>query len=258
MSNENSLNLLSRRGVLGFMALAFALPAASVPLHAKVLTLYGTVSYRERVTLPTHAILQVSLVDVALADAPEGTIALTAARTRGRLPISYRLRFDDRRLRPGRTYGLKARILVDGKVWFTTTTPITVHGPVQPEILVLRAANEAAPAEPTPIGKWLAESIRSSGVIDNLQSTIEIAADGKVAGKGGCNSFGGKAAIEGDKIGFGSLAATQMACPPAIMDQETKFLAALNDAKRWMIDDQRGKLILFDGANKEILLLARM
>jgi putative lipoprotein len=257
MSRGNPLNPLSRRGLLGLMALVFALPAASVPLHAKVLTLYGTVTYRERVALPTHAILQVSLVDVALADAPEGTIALATVRTRGRLPISYRLRFEDRRLRRSRTYGLKARILVDGKEWFTTGAPITVHGPLQPEIVVERAANQA-PDEPTPIGKWLAESIRSGGVIDNLQSTIAIAADGAVAGKGGCNSFGGKATIEGDKIGFGALAATRMACPPAIMDQESKFLGALNDAKRWLIDDQRGKLILFDGANKEILLLARM
>jgi putative lipoprotein len=257
MSHGRSYNSLSRRGLLGFMALIFAVPAAPLPLHAKVLTLYGTVTYREPVTLPTHAMLQVSLVDAALADAPEGTIALTTVRTRGRLPISYRLRFDDRRLRRGRTYGLKARILVDGKLWFTTGTPITVHGPLQPEIVVQRAANEA-PAEPGPTGKWLAESIRSGGVIDNLQSMIEIAADGTVAGQGGCNSFGGKATISGDKIGFGSLAATRMACPPSIMDQESKFLGALNDAKRWMIDDERGKLILFDGANKEILLLARM
>jgi putative lipoprotein len=178
-------------------------------------------------------------------------------RIRGRPPISYRLRFDDRDLRRGRTYGLKARILVDGQVWFTTGAPITVHGPLQPEIVVERAAGEA-PAEPTPAGKWLAESIRSGGVINDPQSTIEIAADGTVAGKSGCNSFGGKATIEGDKIGFAALAATRMACPPAIMDQEDKFLAALNDAKRWMIDDERGKLILFDAANKEILLFARM
>ncbi len=257
MSHGNSSNPLSRRGLLGLMALIFALPAASVPVDAKVLTLYGTVTYRERITLPTHAVLQVSLVDTALADAPEGTIALAAVRTRGRLPISYRLRFDDRKLRRGRNYGLMARILVDGQVWFTTGTPITVRGPLQPEIVVQRAASEA-PAEPTPAGKWLAESIRSGGVIDNLQSTSEIAADGTVAGKGGCNSFNGKATVAGDKIGFASLAATRMACPQAIMDQESKFLAALNDAKRWMIDDERGKLILFDGANKEILLLARM
>ena len=65
-------------------------------------------------------------------------------------------------------------------------------------------------------------------------------------------------AITGDKIGFGPLATTRMACPPAIMDQESKFFGALNDARRWMIDDQRGKLILFDDSNREILLLARM
>lgn len=252
MSNGNSGNLLTRRGLLGLSAVVLALMGA--PAHAEMRTLYGTVSYRERVTLPPDAVLQVSIVDLSL-EPPANVFALTRVRTNNQLPIPYRLRFDLTRARRDHPYALEARILVDGKVWFATLKRTEVHGPVQPEILVERVAAEG---DPGPMGKWLAESIRSGAVIDKLQSTIEIAADGKVTGNGGCNSFGGKATIASDKISFGSLAATQMACPPAIMDQETKLLGALNDARRWLIDDQRGKLILFDAANKEILLFARM
>jgi putative lipoprotein len=254
MINSFPTTLLSRRRLLGLTALALTLPA--VPARAKTRTLYGTVNFSERIALPPYAILEVSIVDSSI-DEPANVFASTRVRTRNRLPIPYRLRFDDKRIRRGSSYVLQARILVDGKVWFATPKRYMIHGPVQPEILVERIAAET-PEHPTPKGKWLAESIRNAGVIDKQQSMIEIAADGKVAGKGGCNGFGGTATIAGDKISFASLVATRMACPPAVMDQETKFLSALNDARRWMIDDQRGKLILFDSSNREILLLARM
>ncbi|MGE0006511.1 MAG: YbaY family lipoprotein [Parvibaculaceae bacterium] len=257
MGNGKSIAIVSRRRLLGYAVLALALPAAA-PAWAKVKTLRGTVSYRERISLPPNAILEVSLLRVSRADASSSVIGVARVRTRNRMPIPYRLAFDDRRLRRGHSYALRARILVDGKVWFGTATPKPVaNGPIQPDLRVQRVAARASDPS-TPKGKWLAESIRNGGVIDNLQSTIEIAADGKVTGSGGCNGFGGKAAITGDKISFGPLAATRKACPPAIMDQEDKFLAALGDAHRWMVDDRRGKLILFDAGNREILLLARM
>jgi putative lipoprotein len=253
MSNGNSLNLSSPRSLLAFAALALALAAA--PAHAEMRTLYGTVSYREHVTLPPDAILQVSIVDLSL-EPPANVFALTRVRTRNQLPIPYSLRFDLTRARRDRPYALEARILVDGKVWFTTLKRTEVHGPVQPQILVERVA--ANTEDPTPKGKWLVESIRGAGVVSKPQSTIEIAGDGKVTGNGGCNGFGGETTIADDKISFGALAVTKMACPPQILGQETTFLGALNDARRWLIDDQRGKLILFDAANKEILVLARM
>ena len=256
MSSE-PIPLLSRRRLLGLTALVLALPAAR-PVLAKVRVLRGTVSYRERIALPANAILEVTLLRVSLSDGSSTVIGIARGRIRGRIPIPYRLPFDDRRLQRGNAYSLRARITVDGTVWFSSEAPKAVaNGPIQGDMQVKRVAAKA-PDRPTPHGKWLAESIRGGGVIDNLQSTIEIAEDGMVSGNGGCNGFGGKATMTGDKISFGPLAATKMACPPAIMDQEGKFLAALGDARRWMIDDDRGKLILFDAGNREILLLARM
>ena len=49
-----------------------------------------------------------------------------------------------------------------------------------------------------------------------------------------------------------------MACVPAAMDQEAKFLEALGDTRKWRIDDRRGKLYLLDAQGGEVLLLARM
>jgi putative lipoprotein len=256
MSHGNAFNvltILTRRGLLSFAAVALALSAA--PAQATIHTLYGTVTYGERVALPPYAILEVSIIDLSI-DPPTNVFAMARVQTRNRLPIPYSLSFDDSRLRH-HNYALQARILVDGKVWFASLKSHSIHGPVQPEIVVERVVADATENN-GPMGKWLAQSIRNAAVIDKLLSTIEIAADGKVTGNGGCNSFGGKATIASDKITFDSLTAAKLACSPAIMDQETKLLAALNDARRWLIDDQRGKLILFDAANKEILLFARM
>jgi putative lipoprotein len=144
-------------------------------------------------------------------------------------------------------------------LWFITTTrhSIFAGGKDETDITVERVkAGTSEAAGPT--GKWLAESIRGHGVIDDLQSAIEIAADGKVTGSGGCNRISGRAEVQGERITFGPMISTKMACPPAIMDQESKFLAALGDVQRFKVDAQKGKLILFNGAGRPILVLARM
>jgi putative lipoprotein len=114
-----------------------------------------------------------------------------------------------------------------------------------------------AAAIASPAGRWLAEDIRGGGVIDNLQSVLEIAEDGAISGTGGCNRMAGKATISGETIAFGAIAATRMACAPAAMDQETKFFAALNDAKSWRIDEQ-GKLTLLDASGGALVILSPM
>lgn len=254
MSGRRSLNPISRRQLMGLTALAAFLP--SWPALAAAKSLRGSVSFRERIALPPHAVLEVRLIDVSLADAPSKSIAVTRVKTRHRMPIPYRLRYDEDRIRRNRSYALQARITVNGKLWFISTTRHSVFTgqPNETDIRVERVAEEAT----SPAGKWLAESIRRGGVIDNLQTVLEIAADGRVSGSGGCNRITGKADISGNRISFTPLASTRMACAPASMDQEAKFLAALSDVRQWRIDGPRGKLILLDARDNEVLLLARM
>lgn len=97
----------------------------------------------------------------------------------------------------------------------------------------------------SPQGHWLAEDIGGGGVVDDLQTTLDIAADGTVSGSGGCNRYSGKAEIDGSAIAIGPVAATKMACIAAPMDQETKFFDALDKARSWKIEN--GKLLLLDG-----------
>ena len=76
--------------------------------------------------------------------------------------------------------------------------------------LMLASAVPAAAAN-SPVGKWLAEDIRGDGVIDNLQTTLEIKEDGSVLGSGGCNRYRGLAQITGQAIKFGANLAGNMA-----------------------------------------------
>ncbi len=102
------------------------------------------------------------------------------------------------------------------------------------------------------IGKWLIEDIAGQGVVDNSQSTLEINDDNSISGDTSVNYFFGQAKIDGDQVSFGQMGATRRAGPPALMDQETKYLAALNKVARYEVDDN-GLLHLFDQSDEELL-----
>ncbi|HSB24795.1 MAG TPA: META domain-containing protein [Burkholderiaceae bacterium] len=63
----------------------------------------------------------------------------------------------------------------------------------------------------------------------------------RVAGSGGCNRIAGGYTLAGDRLTFGRVAGTLMACPDG-MEQERAFLDALGEVARWRIDGQRLEL----------------
>jgi heat shock protein HslJ len=74
----------------------------------------------------------------------------------------------------------------------------------------------------------------------NKPSTLKIEADNKVSGQGGCNSFAGEVIIDGTKIKFDKVVATQMACLD--MTVESAFFAALNNADSYIVESGNLKL----------------
>ena len=247
---------IPRRAAMLALAAAAGLPHAA--LAASVI-ITGTVSYRERIALPPGARLEVKLLDVSLADAPSATLAGTSVAVRRGPPIPYRLRLDRSRIQPGRSYALQARILVHGRLWFTTAERHTVFGggPDRTDIVVVRAGSGAERSD-GPAGRWLAEDILGGGVVDRLQTVLELGADGSVSGSGGCNRMGGRASIAGDRITFGNIVATMKACPPAVMNQEGRFLSALRSVRSWRLDPAARKLTLLDEAGRALVVFSRM
>lgn len=115
-------------GVIG-VAMVLALAACEAPKAtdadesaAHMETIRGTVSYRERMALPPEALIEVSLVDVSLADAPSTTIAVTEIRPQGQVPVPYVLSYDPKRIEDRHSYALQARITSGDDLLFITTT----------------------------------------------------------------------------------------------------------------------------------------
>lgn len=78
---------------------------------------------------------------------------------------------------------------------------------------------------------------------------------GRVAGSGGCNRFGGKYDLEGDRLGFSPLAATRMACPPDVMKKEQGFFDMLGKVRGLSFEGDR--LELRDGAGQVLARFLR-
>ncbi len=248
---------ISRRALAGLL-LAAAAPAA--PALAAPRILRGTVAYRERMALPPRAVIEIKLLDVSLADAPSRTIAETRVSGR-RIPAPWTLRFDSRQIEPRHSYALQARILDGNRLLFITTERNSVFtgGPDKTDIWVQRVAGEDRPpaAASSPVGSWRLASLGGRDVPGSIATTLEIAADGKVSGRGGCNGFGGNVTLQGRTIRFSRMVSTMMACAPDVMAQERGFLDGLAKVRRWDIHRGSGLLALLDGRGRPVMTLAR-
>ncbi|GAB4369741.1 MAG: hypothetical protein Kow00121_09890 [Elainellaceae cyanobacterium] len=99
-------------------------------------------------------------------------------------------------------------------------------------------------------GSWrLANMTESAAPTPMVPSTdTELTADfadGRITGSGGCNRFMGGYETQGEQLSIGPLASTFMACEEAVMNQETRYLSALQGAQRYEIDDQGQLTIVY-------------
>jgi heat shock protein HslJ len=100
--------------------------------------------------------------------------------------------------------------------------------------------------------EWVVEDIARGGIIDSSRITMTFAADGALSGLAGCNRYSGRYTLTGRTLATGQLISTRMACAPALMNQETAFLAILGEAARAGPGDH-GALIIETGAGRRLL-----
>lgn len=101
-------------------------------------------------------------------------------------------------------------------------------------------------------GTWRVEDISARGVVDNSQTSLQFSADGQVSGRGGCNQYTGSYTRAGNTLTFGPLAVTQMACVPALGDQEKKFFSVLSTPVTISFD-ATGALVLTNEKGETLL-----
>ncbi|WP_404471131.1 META domain-containing protein [Vreelandella venusta] len=72
--------------------------------------------------------------------------------------------------------------------------------------------------------------------------------ESRLAGSTGCNRLMGQYERDDDRLSFGQLATTRMACSSEAMTQEQHVLDALNETARWQIEGKT--LTLIDTENE--------
>jgi heat shock protein HslJ len=124
-------------------------------------------------------------------------------------------------------------------------------------VLLLAACSSVKPGAgtaPATLTKtqWLVEEIAGSPVAADSRVFIRFEPDRRASGSSGVNNFVGPATAEMGGVKFGALAVTRRAGPPALMDQETRFLKALNDSAKYSPAD--GGRLQFTAADGTVTL----
>jgi putative lipoprotein len=228
----------------------------SVPDDAVVT---GVATYRERMALPDGAIFEATLEDVSRADAPATVVASTRVPAPPAPPINFSISYDPQRIAPTHRYIVRARIVHQDQLMFTTDTahPVLTHGaPTNVEILLRRASSTLTSDASLENTYWKVMSIRGTPItVHNDQREPHFILhphDQRVTGHGGCNAMTGGYETAGDRLTFKQMAGTMMACMNG-MDQEQALHQALRDVARWEISGERLKLL--DGQGTPVIEL---
>jgi putative lipoprotein len=111
-------------------------------------------------------------------------------------------------------------------------------------------------AVPSLLGtSWRAEEIDGRAVPERPESTLAVDDARRITGHTACNRWFGEAEIGDGAIRLKPTGTTRMACPPAVMEQETRFLGALGAATAYRIEN--GTLLLLDDAGRVRARLTR-
>jgi uncharacterized lipoprotein YbaY len=203
-------------------------------------TVTGTATYRERMALPPGAVLEATLEDVSRADAKAETIAQTRVTSPGNPPIAFTITYDPAKIVADRRYVVRAKILVNEKLLFTTDTaaPVITGGrPNSVKLMMRMVGGGQTPPPPKPAGEplqgtapppaspltgtsWqLVKFQGGDGTTltpdDRSKYTIEFGAGWRVTARVDCNRGGGSWKSSGpNQLQFGPLALTRAQCPP--------------------------------------------
>ena len=115
------------------------------------------------------------------------------------------------------------------------------------------AAPSPAP-EPLWGSEWQLQSIAGQVALPQPAATLAFAQPGQVAGQGSCNRFSGTVEIEKDRLKFGPLMSTKMACIGGASEQESRYLGALQKAQRYEVQGDT-LLIHAQGMNQPLRLV---
>jgi len=159
---------------------------------------------------------------------------------------------------PGlRRYAANARGTPIAVAIFERTCADTMTGMPHPdtvEVVVSGRTYRGCGGDPATLlqgREWRVEDL-TGGFITRSRATLNFGADGRLSGRASCNNYSASYRLTGEGLTIGQTAATLMACdPPALAQQERRFLAILQNTARFEITPN-GALVLHDNQGRKI------
>jgi len=201
----------------------------------------GTLNYRDPLVLPPGTMIVMTLLDTTPVIKFSPIVAEVVLSGDGKqTPIAFAVPYDRARIAFEHSYGLRAAIRSGERILFETSGayPVITRGnPMKVDLQLVRASADAALSAPTLVGSaWRLEDLAGASTLDRVEATIEFPEAGRVAGLASCNRFFGYFETSGATLTIARLGATKKLCPPSLMDQETKYLRALEGAERFALE----------------------
>lgn len=112
----------------------------------------------------------------------------------------------------------------------------------------LVAASGAAAPRNALLGDWSVEALEDAAAASGSTVSMRFGADSRLSGRGPCNRYQAAYKMDGESLTIAAPATTRMACPPAVMGRETRFLSLLASVRRWSVVGDTLSLYAEDGA----------
>lgn len=218
----------------------------------------GEVVYRERIAMPEGAVITVRVSDVSLADAPAVVIGEQVIENPGNVPVKFSVAYDASKIQPSRTYAVSARIEVNGKLeWISTTRiPVITDGAPTSNVTVpvervggSASANsdDAAKKLTGVVWQWqsAANASGDTKVNDPTRYTITFNADGTANIKNDCNNILANYTLDGANMKLELGPSTLVACPEDTL--YTEFRAQLSAVSSYKLENEMLLLETADG-----------
>jgi heat shock protein HslJ len=100
-------------------------------------------------------------------------------------------------------------------------------------------------------GKWRVVAVGGAEGLDPAHARAEFAPNGRFASTVGCNRIAGMPTVSGERLSFGPMMTTRMACPPPLDTVERQYLAALEAVRAYRL---AGKTLVLLGDGGEALV----
>jgi putative lipoprotein len=140
-----------RLTTVSIASLTLMLAACQATTAEPTATVRGEATYRERIAVPPGAQLEVLLLDVSRADAPSQAISGVTLSEIGQPPYPFEIAYRPDQIVSSHQYVVRARLLHEGRLLFTTDQayPVITSGhPSEVQLVLKRVA--AQPPASTP------------------------------------------------------------------------------------------------------------